>query len=156
MNHLAFDLGLGTTGLAWNGGSDHFICPSKHRSSPLTDTKRRGRYEWWHDTFRAILVAQEPGPVIVEAPFIHNSHPTGAIPLIQLHGLLLSAAIDDWREVHVVENRTLKKWATGNGNASKDDMIHWARAFGWEGTDHNEADAYLLWHYWAVTQERAA
>ncbi len=41
---------------------------------------------------------------------------------------------------------TLKKYATGKGNAQKDAMIAAAiRRFGFKGSDNNEADAYLLW-----------
>jgi Holliday junction resolvasome RuvABC endonuclease subunit len=41
---------------------------------------------------------------------------------------------------------TLKRFATGKGNADKDAMIAAAiRRFGYGGDDNNEADAYLLW-----------
>ena len=41
---------------------------------------------------------------------------------------------------------TLKKYATGVGNAGKDAMIAAAiRRFYFRGSDNNEADAYLLW-----------
>jgi len=41
---------------------------------------------------------------------------------------------------------TLKKYATGKGNAPKDAMISAAiRRFDFAGSDNNEADAYLLW-----------
>jgi len=41
---------------------------------------------------------------------------------------------------------TLKKFATGKGNSPKDAMIAAAiRRFGFEGSDNNEADAFLLW-----------
>jgi Holliday junction resolvasome RuvABC endonuclease subunit len=41
---------------------------------------------------------------------------------------------------------TLKKYATGKGNANKDAMIAAAiRRFGFAGSDNNEADAYMLW-----------
>jgi Holliday junction resolvasome RuvABC endonuclease subunit len=41
---------------------------------------------------------------------------------------------------------SLKKYATGKGNCGKDEMIAAAiRRFGFEGSDNNEADAYLLW-----------
>jgi crossover junction endodeoxyribonuclease RuvC len=40
---------------------------------------------------------------------------------------------------------TLKKFATGKGNAPKDAMIAAAiRRFGFEGSDNNEADAWML------------
>lgn len=41
---------------------------------------------------------------------------------------------------------TLKKYATGHGNASKDQMIAAAiRRFYFAGDENNQADAYLLW-----------
>lgn len=41
---------------------------------------------------------------------------------------------------------TLKKYASGKGNAPKDAMIASAiRRFGFPGSDNNEADSYLLW-----------
>ena len=46
---------------------------------------------------------------------------------------------------------TIKKHATGKGNASKDEMVASARARGHAPTDDNEADALALLH-WAVHQ----
>ncbi len=43
-----------------------------------------------------------------------------------------------------VHAMTLKKFATGRGNASKNDMIAAAKARGWEPQDDNEADALFL------------
>jgi len=42
---------------------------------------------------------------------------------------------------------TLKKFATGNGRASKTDMISAAKAKGWNPEDDNEADAAMLLEY---------
>lgn len=47
---------------------------------------------------------------------------------------------------------TLKKWATGKGNANKQTMIDAAVARGWNPADHNEADALWLLDY--VLKER--
>ena len=147
--HIAFDLGLTITGIAHPDGSDHFICPTKHRTSPITPTIEHQRFAWWRDTFRMILL---PFPtstqVIVEAPFTHRHNTKGAGNLYTLHGLLRGVAIDNGLDYHTVENRTLKKWATGNGNADKRAMLEAARMTGWIGDDHNEADAVMLWHYW--------
>jgi hypothetical protein len=44
---------------------------------------------------------------------------------------------------------TIKKHATGKGNASKDDMIAAARLLGYAPTDDNEADALAILH-WAI------
>lgn len=42
---------------------------------------------------------------------------------------------------------TIKKFATGKGNASKTDMIVAAQDRGWQPADDNEADAMWLWEY---------
>ena len=46
---------------------------------------------------------------------------------------------------------TIKKHATGKGNASKDEMVATARARGHAPADDNEADALALLH-WAIEQ----
>jgi Holliday junction resolvasome RuvABC endonuclease subunit len=47
---------------------------------------------------------------------------------------------------------TIKKHATGKGNASKDAMVAAMRALGHQPIDDNEADALALLH-WAIAQE---
>lgn len=47
-----------------------------------------------------------------------------------------------------VSAKEVKKFATGNGNASKDKMVVAARLqYGYEGMDDNEADAILIYHH---------
>lgn len=45
---------------------------------------------------------------------------------------------------------TIKKFATGSGNASKDLVIEAVKRYGWDPKDDNEADAIalLLWAVW--------
>ncbi len=50
-------------------------------------------------------------------------------------------------ELMPVHTASLKKWATGKGNASKEMMIEAARVRGWQPQDDNEADAELLLDY---------
>ena len=50
-------------------------------------------------------------------------------------------------EVISVHSATLKKWATGNGRASKDQMVEAAIRKGHQPQDDNEADALLLLYY---------
>ncbi len=58
--------------------------------------------------------------------------------------------ITSWCEEHDVPYRgipvgTIKKWATGNGRADKKMMVAAAKEkFGYEGEDHNEADAMFI------------
>ena len=50
-------------------------------------------------------------------------------------------------ETMPVHTATLKKFATGNGRASKEDMVKAAIQRGWNPVDDNEADAILLLEY---------
>jgi Holliday junction resolvasome RuvABC endonuclease subunit len=50
-------------------------------------------------------------------------------------------------ELMSVHTATLKKFATGSGRASKQDMIKAAEERGWTPQDDNEADACLLLEY---------
>jgi len=64
------------------------------------------------------------------------------------------ATLTAWCEHHDIPYSgvpvgTIKKHATGKGNASKDEMVASARARGHAPADDNEADALALLH-WAV------
>ena len=50
-------------------------------------------------------------------------------------------------ETMPVHSATLKKYATGSGRASKEDMLAEAKKRGWDPADDNEADAILLLEY---------
>lgn len=48
---------------------------------------------------------------------------------------------------------TIKKWATGKGNAKKDAMVAAVVSWGYDGvTDDNQADAIALLHHWVSTR----
>ena len=64
------------------------------------------------------------------------------------------ATLTAWCEHHQIPYQgvpvgTIKKHATGKGNAGKDDMIASVRLHGHTPVDDNEADALALL-YWAV------
>ena len=66
------------------------------------------------------------------------------------------ATLTAWCEHHQIPYQgvpvgTIKKHATGKGNASKDEMVASARARDHAPTDDNEADALALLH-WAIKQ----
>ena len=67
------------------------------------------------------------------------------------------ATLTSWCEHHQIPYQgvpvgTIKKFATGRGNAGKDEMIAAMRALGHAVTDDNEADALAILH-WALAQE---
>ena len=70
----------------------------------------------------------------------------------------LMATLTAWCEHHNIPYQgvpvgTIKKHATGRGNASKDEMISAMRALGFPINDDNEADALALLHWALNTQE---
>ncbi len=76
-------------------------------------------------------------------------HRGGAATFVAL-GLiteLQAFAAEQEVEVMNVHSATLKKFATGNGRASKEDMLRNAREYGYFTDDDNEADAALLLEY---------
>jgi Holliday junction resolvasome RuvABC endonuclease subunit len=67
------------------------------------------------------------------------------------------AHLTAWCEHHQIPYQgvpvgTIKKHATGKGNAGKTEVIHAIRARGFDPVDDNEADALALL-CWAMTQE---
>ena len=69
----------------------------------------------------------------------------------------LMATLTTWCEHHGIPYQgvpvgTIKKHATGKGNANKDAMVAAMRALGHQPVDDNEADALALLH-WAIAQE---
>ncbi len=68
------------------------------------------------------------------------------------------ATLTAWCEHHQIPYQgvpvgTIKKHATGKGNASKDDMIEAVIKRGFNPADDNEADALALLHWALDTQE---
>jgi len=142
--HLALDLALSTTGAAWQGGSDTYVCPTKLRGGE--------RLNWWGCTVWSLICERPCDVVVIEAPFIHPARPTGAMSTIKLHGVIEHIVWKRCVEYVTITPSELKKWATGKGNAGKPAMCDAARERGWVGVDHNEADAFLLWHWYEETQ----
>lgn len=70
----------------------------------------------------------------------------------------LLATLTTWCEHHRIPYQgvpvgTIKKHATGRGNASKDDVITAMRALGHSASDDNEADALAILHWALDTQD---
>jgi Holliday junction resolvasome RuvABC endonuclease subunit len=143
VTHLALDLGLRTTGLAWGP------CDYTHDTCP-TNLTGQARAAWWMSTLRGWLVAHPAGvELVVEMGFLHPKHPSGSKATQEMHGWLQAVAVDNDSPVTYVTPSVLKKWATGRGNATKDEM-RIAAIDRW-GAHHDitadEADALHLWHW---------
>lgn len=158
MKLAAFDLGLKVTGVSYGEVYWALHSPSRLSQSPITDERRQGRLAWWEETLRFELDDQQVDQVVVEAPFMHPRNVSGAVDLIMLHGVLRSVCARRGIPVATVDNRVLKKWVTGYGNAPKEDMVLAAQFWTVDDTltDHNVADAVLLFHYWEEHADASA
>lgn len=72
----------------------------------------------------------------------------------------LQAVLTAWCEKRKVPYEavpvgTIKKFATGKGNAGKEQMIAAVTSWGYSPDDDNEADAIALLHCWLVEHESA-
>jgi len=140
---LALDVSLNATGIVYPDGRIDVLRPPK--------ALRGGdRLWWWWKTWGATLQDARPDRIVIEQPFAGKIRGDSTAKLQQAYGVLLAqiayacpTAVLTW-----VPPATLKKAATGKGNASKAEMIEAANIrlpLAYQVTDDNEADAALLW-----------
>lgn len=79
-----------------------------------------------------------------------NNHFYDMRKLSELRGILFEVCDElDLPEPAFVNVAALKKWATGNGRATKSDMADACRRrFNFHPADDNEADAFLIFQYY--------
>lgn len=138
---LALDLGT-TTG--WAIGKD----VATHSGFEKFD---RGRFEGGGMRYLKFEQWLEQNWPHVDAVYFEEVRRHLGTDAAHVYGGFL-ATLTNWCEKHKkpylgVPVGTIKKFATGKGNAPKDKMIAAANDAGWDGTDDNEADAYWLLRY---------
>ena len=112
------------------------------------------RFRRWLTEMKATVTGtQGIGAVYVEEVRRHMG-----VDAAHVYGGLL-ATLTAWCEHHRIPYQgvpvgTIKKHATGKGNASKDEMIAAMRALDHGVTDDHEADALAILH-WAIAQDKA-
>lgn len=130
---LALDVSLTKTGVCFPEGALTTLRPPK-------GTRGGERLAWWSDTFRDLLAANRPDQLVIEAPTPGNrDRGNTARVLAELYGIL-------WAEIHrygpvvvsLVPAPTLKKQATGNGRADKEQM----RSAAMEACLHDPSNTY--------------
>lgn len=143
MNILSFDIAT-RTGWATNiyGNRSGVIeFPLKRGESP---GMRFLRCRAWLKEMGKLLDGQ------IQVIAFEQAHHRGGAATMVCVGLVsevLAFAAQHSIETMPVHTATLKKFATGNGRASKGAMIAAAQRLGWDVTDDNEADAALLLEY---------
>lgn len=150
MKIIGLDLSLTRTGVATQEGTSVLATPKKGYD----------RLRWIRE--QVLEACDGADLVVVEGP----SYGSQGRAIHQIAGMwwLVTMAVDEKYPLAVAPPSTIKRYATGRGNANKDAMmLATARKFDWFGGDNNEADA--LWacamgHEWAedpiVTMPKAS
>jgi Holliday junction resolvasome RuvABC endonuclease subunit len=145
MSVLALDLGT-TTGFAASGKGGHnpiitgtwLFKPSRFEGGGMRYLRFRRQLDELHAASKVEFVVFEE---------VRRHSGTGAA---HVYGGLMGT-LTAWCEENGVPYEgqpvgTIKKYATGRGNANKDDMLAAVRSWGYEPADDNEADAIALLH----------
>lgn len=151
MRIIAFDLSLTATGVAMaDDGVQVF------RTFTLTPPKGMAgldRLSWIRDSILDLVDpdtrSERPDLVVLEGYSYASAHQ--AHQLGELGGVIRMALRDAMVPHTDIQPGTLKRFATGKGNAKKEDMLAAAiRRLNYLGSNHNEADA--LWLYAAALE----
>lgn len=99
----------------------------------------------WGELRRRLEEVEKPDLLVIEQPFLRGGPSTRV--LMGLAAVAELFASDHSIRFAEVNARTLKKHATGRGDATKEQMMAAARLRGWEFDGHDEADALWLLDY---------
>jgi crossover junction endodeoxyribonuclease RuvC len=145
----ALDMSLVATGWASNEPKNWRVDDSLHRerssgvlTPPKTHDRGMRRLRWLRDSVTDL--ARESNLVVIEG-YAYGAKGKAVINLGELGGVIRLALSDAGRCWVEIPPACVKLFATGKGNAKKDDVYGAAiRKLGYAGNDHNEADALWL------------
>lgn len=134
MRIVGLDLSLNSTGVALPSGA------TLRHQPRCTGVERLA---WHRDAIAAALAANVVDLAVLEG-YAYGRH-NGAAALGELGGVVRLALADAGVPVVVVPPAALKLYATGKGNASKDEVFAAAiRRLDYEGSSNDECDALWL------------
>lgn len=139
MKIVGLDLSLVATGIATENGAEvlRYRMPSD-----ANDYDRAHRLK--HLGILVDRLTRDADVVVMEGHSF-NSKNTHAHSLGELHGVVKVTLLQRGVPLQIIPPASLKKFATGKGNADKNLMLATAiRDLGYAGSDHNEADALFL------------
>lgn len=138
---LALDLGT-NTGYACGNAKAHFsgvwnLKPGRYEGGGMRFVKFRKYLNDFQDAYKKL-----------DAVYFEEVRRHMSTDAAHVYGGLL-ATITEWCEANKVPYEgvpvgTIKLFATGKGNAKKDQMIAAVRSWGYEPEDDNEADAIAI------------
>lgn len=118
----------------------------------FTESMRRNnnkQHKAFRDTVYNFIVEHNIKVIVAEDVSV-NKHFTDTRKLSEFRGILLEVCDTlDLPEPTFINPSTVKKWATGNGKATKEDMIKYCKSrWKTEPVDDNEADATHIFMYY--------
>jgi crossover junction endodeoxyribonuclease RuvC len=132
---LALDLSLTSTGYAHSGGTGRI-------ASKKTGVERLHEIR---EAVRSLVLTTQAEAAVIEG-YSFGSQGRAVFNIGELGGVIRLLLHDMGVPYTEVPPSTLKKWATGKGNANKDTMLETAiRKYAFEGHGNDEADAWLLY-----------
>ncbi|MEM9610992.1 MAG: crossover junction endodeoxyribonuclease RuvC [Actinomycetota bacterium] len=141
---LALDLSATKAGVAWPDGSVEVLVPGNAVGV------RANRLHWWYATTRRRIAGLKRAPdvVVVEEPAYNKAGQSGVQAAAMVRGAVALACCHEIGEDRWVDitNSSIKKYATGKGNADKNAVKAACRKrLPWNGESEDEADALWLW-----------
>jgi Holliday junction resolvasome RuvABC endonuclease subunit len=136
---LGLDLSLTATGVAWEGGTEVLSFPKLRGFDRI---ERINSAIWEH--FGPGKPSEHETVVVIEG-YSFGSIGRAVYDIAELGGVTRYLFHERGLRYVEVPPATLKKFATGKGNAGKDEVLAAAiRRFGFAGSNNNEADAWML------------
>ncbi len=129
-----------------------YYCPHKFGTWDFRPSVKRNQnkpYKAFHDALTWTITRHGIRQLVVEDINV-NRFFTDMRKLAQLHGIMrLVCEQMELPPPMYVNVSALKKWATGNGRATKEEMIRACEEkYRFFPRDDNQADAFLIFHYY--------
>lgn len=129
-----------------------FYCLHGHGTWNFTESKRRNnnkQHKDFRDTLINYIVAHGIRHIVAEDVNVNNYF-SDMHKLSEFRGILYEVCDSlDLPEPTFINVATLKKWATGNGRATKPDMMRaCVEKYNFQPADDNVSDACHLYHYY--------
>lgn len=139
------DPSLASFGIAMPDGILLTLKEVKIPVRPADDEMAR-RLHWMAARFSRALAVHPPRPLlaVIEGYAPGSKGIQSTLRLAELGGIVRLRLFELGVAIKVVNPQQLKRFACGNGMASKDQMVGAARALGADPANHDEADAFLL------------
>lgn len=112
--------------------------------TPKRDESRGMRLIRLKAKLKDVCAAEDVKIIVFERPA--GFHKNALIVEAALVGVLELFCEENGIEYRAYSAKEIKKFGTGNGNASKEKMVEHSSKFKPGITDHNEADAVILYH----------